>query len=66
MLEKEEGWIALQVYASSPQARTRNCRRRNSRQPRCALRAPLGYSFDLISTAEIEFLSLMVKINVSD
>jgi hypothetical protein len=33
----------------------------------CALKAPLGsYSIDLISTAEIEFLSLIAKINVSD
>jgi hypothetical protein len=45
----------------------RNCKRKKqSAQPRCALRAPLGYSIDLISTAEIEFLSLIVKMNVSD
>lgn len=53
--------------SNKPRHRTRETAKEETiRQPRCALRAPLGYSIDLISTAEIEFLSLIVKMNVSD
>jgi uncharacterized membrane protein YjfL (UPF0719 family) len=45
----------------------RNCKRRNNQAAAvCFESSTLGYSIDLISTAKIEFLSLIVKMNVSD